>query len=260
MLIDSHCHLEIIQQKGISVETTLQEFKKVGGEAVVTIGTDWDFGQFIRQFRNTHGLVHQGVKVFHTSGWHPHESESFNDDVQKEVLELLALPGCVGIGEFGLDYYYKHSSPEKQKESFRWQLQLAQARKLPYVIHTRDAEEDTLEILDETKYYNGVIHCFTGTANFAQECVKRGMLLSFSGVVTFKNSAELKNIAQNIPKNRLMIETDSPFLAPIPFRGKTNQPSYLTGTLEIIRELWGISQEETSKILLENTKKFFQFT
>jgi TatD DNase family protein len=165
----------------------------------------------------------------------------------------------VAIGETGLDYYYKHSSPDQQIRWFREQIRLARSRKLPLVIHSRDAKEETLLILEEEKAFEvgGVLHCFTGDQDMATRGMELGFLISFSGIVTFSKAIEVQQVARNIPADKLLIETDCPFLAPVPFRGKRNEPVYVRSVAEKIADLKGMTLEEISRTTSNNARKLF---
>src|SRR6185295_1969806 len=177
------------------------------------------------------------------------------------LTDLSAHPKVIAWGEIGLDYHYDNSPRDVQRRAFIKQLQIARDRRLPAVIHTREAEADTLAILsDEWRGSDlpGVIHCFTGTRDFAEEVIKLGFLISFSGVVTFKKAEDLRLTARLLPIEKILIETDSPFLAPVPFRGRRNEPAYVVETARAIGELRGLPAEEIGRITTENFKRLFR--
>ncbi len=199
--------------------------------------------------------------IYTTVGVHPHEARLLDDKLYARLAELSEHPKVIAWGEIGLDYHYDNSPRDVQQEAFRRQLRMARERRLPVVIHTREAEADTLAILDkEWKDANlpGVIHCFTGTRAFAEEAVRLGFYISFSGVVTFKKADDLRETAKILPLERLLIETDSPFLAPVPFRGRRNEPAYVVEVARAIAEARGASSEEIGRATSENFKRVFR--
>ena len=191
-------------------------------------------------------------------GVHPHEAKEYSEETDKFLRENCDHPKIVAIGEIGLDYYYDNSPRDIQKEAFKKQLQIAIDKDMPVQIHTRDAEEDTIKILQSFKgKVRGIIHCFTGSQNLADECLKLGLNISISGVVTFKKAQELQETVKGLPLDRIHVETDSPFLAPTPHRGKKNEPSFVIHTAEKVAELKGIDLETLSKVTRENTYSVF---
>jgi len=184
-------------------------------------------------------------RVFFTAGIHPHDAQTHgnNSELKKEIEALLKHPKCVAIGECGLDYYYSHSPREKQLEIFEWQIQLAEKYNLPLMIHTRDAEDDTIRLLEKFKGH-AVFHCFTGTQKLADFGIKKGFRVSFSGIVTFKSAEDLRKVARTLPKENILIETDSPYLAPIPMRGKRNESSFIVHTAQFLAKELKIDEQE----------------
>lgn len=253
-LIDSHCHLSAKENLN-EIQDILARAEAVGVRKFVNICTDLSempaLLETSNMFRN----------VYCTVGTHPHEAskELLRYDqkfLAETVASYCANPVVIGIGEIGLDYYYNHSPHTDQQSCFEHYLEIAAKLQMPVSIHTREAEEDTVKIL--TKYaphLTGVIHCFTGSAWLAQEVIKLGFYISISGVITFKKSLELREIVRTIPLERLLIETDAPFLAPLPHRGKRNEPSYIIETSRTLAEVKGVSDEE---IALETTQNFFR--
>ncbi len=198
--------------------------------------------------------------VYTTAGIHPHNAEEAEDPSVEAIVAESRSDKVVGIGETGLDFHYNFSNPERQEMVFRNHIRAAIAVNLPLIVHTREAEELTIKILDEEGAVNcgGVIHCFTGTQKLADWAVDSGFYVSFSGILTFKNAKDLHQVAIATPLDRILIETDSPYLAPIPYRGKRNEPSYVVKIAEKIAELKGISLEEVALATTENYKKLFR--
>lgn len=248
--IDLHCHLNFLE---VTAQEAITKALASGVSKMVTIGTE----------PNDHKIVLElaekwAPNVYCTLGVHPHEAKLYDMNCELWLKEHLSKERVVAVGEIGLDYYYDHSPQDIQKKVFRRQLELAREYDLPVQIHTRDAEEDTIKILNEFKGITGVIHCFTGTASLAREVLALGLNISISGVVTFKNADSLREIVREIPLDRIHVETDSPFLTPVPFRGKKNEPAYVVQTGEFIADLLKLSKEEFSKITSENTLRVFK--
>ena len=216
------------------------------------------------------GSLPQGLKlaeehsfIYAAVGLHPHEASLYDEQLEQELLAAAQHEKVIGWGEIGLDYHYDNSPREVQREAFKRQLRMARERRLPISIHTRDAEADTLAILDEEwtdSGLGGVIHCFTGTRTFAEAAVERGLLISFSGVITFKKAEDLRETARRLPIEKLLIETDSPFLAPVPYRGRRNEPAYVVETAVAIAELRGTAAEEIGRATSENFSRLFKLS
>ncbi len=248
--LDLHAHLNMLDQPaGEIIQLALQN----GVERIVTIGTNPEDNPIALSL----------AKAYYPSvhcclGIHPHDASSFDDKARQDLIKWLSEDSVIGVGEIGLDYYYEHSPREVQKEVFRKMLQMSLDVRMPVQIHTRDAEEDTVEILKEFKgQIRGIIHCFTGTRWLAEQVLDLGLNISFSGIVTFKSAAELREVVKATPLDRLHIETDSPFLTPMPHRGKPNDPSKVIHTAECVAQLKGVSLEELSKVTKANAKKLF---
>jgi len=248
--IDVHAHLNYLEDAPADV---LARAKTNGVEKIITIGTCQKDHNTVLDLVNT-----CGPNVYGTLGVHPHEAKEYNNEIDKFLRTNCDHPKIVAIGEIGLDYYYDNSPRDIQHEAFKRQLQIAVDKDLPVQIHTRDAEEDTVKILQSFGgKVRGIIHCFTGSQYLADECLKLGLNISISGVVTFKKALELQETVKGLPLNRIHVETDSPFLAPIPHRGKKNEPSFVIHTAEKVAELKGISLDELSKATKENTFSVF---
>lgn len=196
--------------------------------------------------------------IYAAVGIHPEEADEFNEDVIDEIREFSKSSKVKAIGEIGLDYYWEENPPrEKQKEIFIRQMELARELKLPVIIHSRDAQEDTLDILKMFPEVKGVVHCFSGSVETARECVEIGYYIGITGVITFKNAKKVKEVVKAIPIDRLLVETDCPYMAPVPHRGTRNQSSYIKHIIDEISEIKGISQEEIEEITINNTKELF---
>jgi TatD DNase family protein len=249
-LIDIHAHLDMLED---SPEISLQKAKAAGVSRIITIGTEpADHPQVLAIARRLY------PEVYCTLGVHPHHGTGWSEDVAAFIEKHASEKEVVAIGEIGLDYYYNQSPVEEQKEAFRRQLEIACRLKMPVEIHTRDAEEDTVEILQEFKgQVTGVIHCFTGTSWLAKECLNLGLNISFSGVVTFKNAESLRETCKSVPLERMHVETDAPFLTPVPLRGQKNTPAYVVHTAAFVAALRGISEEKLMEITTANARQLF---
>lgn len=249
MWIDTHTHLDSLEDPEEAIKNA--SLNKVN--TIITIGTSKKDHFKVLEFSKKH------KSVYCTLGVHPHEAESFDPETESFMLSHLTDSKVVGVGEIGLDYYYNNAPKELQKEVFKRQLQIAKDFNLPVEIHARDAEEDIINLLTEFKgHVSGVIHCFSGSQNFATEVLALGYNLSISGIVTFKNADKLREIVKNTPLDRLHIETDAPYLTPIPFRGKKNQPAYVVHVAEQVAKIKKVSLEELSKQLSQNSQLVFK--
>ncbi len=254
MLIDSHVHLDDLRYD-TDRETVLQRAEAAGVEAMITIGCDLATSQAAAALAGAH------PQVFATIGVHPHEAKEIKDGWYEAFRSLARQPKVVAYGEIGLDYHYDHSPREVQRERFREQIHLARELNLPLIIHTREAQDDTVTILREegAGEAGGVFHCFSGDAWLAKDALDMGFYLSFSGVLTFKNATMLRDIAKTVPLDRLMVETDCPYLAPVPYRGKRNEPAYVQYVAETLAEVRGNgSFESLARATVDNTKRLFR--
>jgi TatD DNase family protein len=259
--VDSHTHLE--HKYPFTVDEYLANARAQGVRTFVTIGTEPDSLTALRD------LAEKYPDVYFTVGIHPHEAKDYTDEVERAMDSLRTHPKCVAVGEIGLDYYYDHSPREEQKRVFERQLELAIAWDKPIVIHARDAEPDLLERLTSyaerrlkagNKREPGIIHCFSGTRHFAEECLKLGFYISFSGIVTFKKADDLRSIARDVPLDKILLETDAPFLAPMPHRGKPNQSAYLIETAKLVAQVKGIGLDALSAATVANSRRIFAIT
>jgi TatD DNase family protein len=249
--IDIHTHLNFL--KDTTPEKAVAEAQAAGVARMITIGTEPDDHSIVLALAKKHFPV-----VGCTLGVHPHEGRVYNDEVEAWLNAHLAEPEVVAVGEIGLDYYYLSSPADEQNAAFRRQMQLAEKFALPVEIHTRDAEADTVEILREFRgRVRGVIHCFTGTAWLAEQALDCGYNLSFSGVVTFKKAEELRAVVRTTPLDRMHVETDAPFLAPVPHRGTQNTPAFVVHTAKVVAELKGIDEAQLREATWQNAHRVF---
>ncbi|KHD87443.1 MAG: TatD related DNase [Bdellovibrio sp. ArHS] len=248
--IDIHAHLNMLEE---GVDAAIAHAKAAGVRKIITIGTE----------PGDHPIVLDIARkyypdVYCTLGVHPHDGKAYSEEAGRFIEQHSSEPCVVAIGEIGLDYYYDQSPREQQKEAFRAQLEIAKRTKLPIEIHTRDAEEDTIAILKEFQGdVTGVVHCFTGTEWLAKQALDVGLNISISGVVTFKNADSLRQTVKMLPLDRIHVETDAPFLAPIPMRGKKNTPAYVVHTAKFVAELKGVSEEQLCEQTRLNALKMF---
>ena len=196
--------------------------------------------------------------VYAAVGWHPEEAAGWTDDSLEQIRALAAQPKVCAIGEIGLDYHYEDPPRDVQQRAFRMQMELAQKLSLPVVIHEREAHEDGLRIISDFPDVTGVFHCFSGSYEMAKELIRRGWYIGFTGVVTFKNARKAVEVAEKIPLDRILIETDCPYMAPEPFRGRRNDPSLVPFVAKKIAEIRGISAEEAAAVTEENAKRLFR--
>jgi TatD DNase family protein len=253
MSIDSHCHLQDPKFAKDRLEV-IERAKKAGVEAFITIGCD------IETTKDAHHIASIHPEVFFTAGFHPHEAKKADQEALAALKILAQKHKCVAIGECGLDYYYEHSPKNTQNDVFAHQLDLAKELNLPVVIHLRDAFSDCQSLLKQAGLADQsvVIHCFSGSLSEAKAFLDMGLLISLSGILTFKKAGELPEVAKAIPLDRLLIETDAPYLAPIPHRGQRNEPAFIKLILEKIAEIRAEPTDQIDKILTENTKRFFK--
>ena len=251
-MIDSHAHLTF-KDYGGDPEAPLKRFREAGGEAVVNVGTTLEDSRGVLEFSRRHPGF-----VFATAGLHPQELEGVTEKDWKDFEALTRSGGFVAIGETGLDYHRPGADMAKQKAFFRQQVALAIALDLPVVIHNRDSDEDTLAVLDEFQgKARGVFHCFGSTLKTAEAAVARGFSVSFSGILTFPKAGNLHETARALPLERILVETDCPFLAPVPHRGKTNEPAFVSLTIEALAKLQGIPPEAARRATAANARRMF---
>lgn len=253
MWFDSHCHLDDERYNGQDPSVLVDRAKEAGVDLLVTIGTS------VESSGNAVEISERFDNVYCAVGVHPHESDSVDlDDVKTSLLGLAGKEKVVAVGEIGLDYYKNYSSKETQINLFHAQIEVAKEFGKPLVIHCRDAHEDCHRILMESGITDCVIHCFTGNKDDARKYVDLGYYISFSGIVTFQKAVELQKAAKYVPLDRILIETDAPYLAPEPYRGKINEPAYVVKVARKIAELKSCSLEELSKTLQGNIRSVFR--
>jgi len=252
-LIDSHCHLDFPDFSG-KIDETIARAKAAGVERMITIGTRLRQGPKLQEIAEAH------EEVFFTLGVHPHYAAEEDAFDAQPLRKFARHPRCVGLGEAGLDYYYKRAPVEISRQLFREHIALARELDLPLVIHTRDAEDDTAKILREEMAagtFRALLHCFTSSRALAETALELGLSISFSGVLTFKNSDELRAVAKDVPLDRLLVETDAPYLTPVPHRGKRNEPAFVADTARVLAEVKGVSYDEIAVATRANTLKLF---
>tara|TARA_B100001142_G_scaffold303318_1_gene330558 strand:- start:628 stop:1389 length:762 start_codon:yes stop_codon:yes gene_type:complete len=251
-MIDSHCHLDH-DPLNKNIPKILENAKKVGIKKILTISTT------MNSFEKILKIVELDDIIYGTCGIHPHESEKEIIDKKTLIENVNRNKKIIAIGETGLDFYYNHSNHDKQISSFKSHIEASIDLNMPVIVHSRNAENETYDILNLYKDYKPkiLLHCFTGSKKLADKLMKLNSFFSSSGIITFKNSIELQDTFKEIPNDRLLIETDSPFLAPVPMRGKTNEPSFVKYTAEKLGELKKISYEEIIKITTNNFNTLF---
>jgi TatD DNase family protein len=253
MLVDSHCHLDF-PEFAAELSDVVARAKAAGVGVCVSIGTR------LSGFAAVAAVAARFPDIYCSVGVHPHEAEKEPLDDAVPLLALARNPKVVGIGETGLDYYYEHSPRAKQIENFRAHISAARALALPLIVHTRDAEDDTIGILREEMgqgAFTGLIHCFTGTERLADAAFDLGLYISASGIATFKKSDALRAVLARVPLDRLLVETDAPYLAPVPHRGKRNEPAFVAHTAAMLAGLKGVPFEELARATTDNFFRLF---
>jgi TatD DNase family protein len=252
MLFDTHAHLNADQYLEDLYEV-MERAKEAGVSNIVVVGFDTITINRAMELAKAHDNIYACV------GWHPVDAIDMTDDDLKWIEELASHPKVVAIGEMGLDYHWDKSPHDIQKEVFRKQIRLAKKVKLPIVIHNRDATADIVKILreEEAAEVGGIMHCFSGSVEIAKECLDMNFYISLGGPVTFKNAKKPKEVALEIPLDKLLIETDCPYLTPHPYRGQRNEPSYVKLVAEQIAEIRGVTFEEIARVTSDNAKKLF---
>lgn len=252
-IVDSHCHLDYEGLAG-NLPDILKRCDDVGVGLALSISS---------RFKNLQALIaiaEQHENVFCTAGTHPHHADEEADVTVGELVASCTHPKVVGIGEAGLDYHYDLSSRQAQMKGFLTHIAAARETGLPLIIHTREAEEDTARVLEAEMArgaFKAVLHCFTSQQWLATKGIEFGLYVSFSGILTYKNAADLRQTAKELPSDRLLVETDSPFLAPVPYRGKSNEPSYVVKTLECLADVRGQSADDMAKVTSDNFFRLF---
>jgi TatD DNase family protein len=252
-LIDSHCHLDFPDFAG-ELDAVVERAQAAGVERMITIGTK------VEKAARAAEIAEAYDSVYFTVGTHPHEAAGEAAADFAAMRRFAAHPKCVGIGEAGLDYHYNYAPPDVAKRVFRGQIALARDLGLPLVIHTRDAEGDTAAILKDEMgqgRFAALLHCFTCSRGLAEDALELGLMISFSGVVTFKKSQDLRDIARDVPLDRILVETDAPYLAPVPHRGKRNEPAFVAATARAVAEAKGVTFEALAEATRANTLRLF---
>ena len=254
MLVDSHCHLDFPDYAG-DVDGVVMRARAAGVGVCLSIGTE------LSRFAGVRAVAEKFPDVWCSVGVHPHEAEKELLADAAPLLAEISHPKVVGIGETGLDYYYEHSPRAAQRENFRIHIAAGRQTGLPVIVHTRDADDDTIGVLEDEMgkgAFSGLIHCFTGTQRLADAALAMGFYISVSGIATFKNSGALRDVIKTVPLDRLLVETDAPFLAPVPYRGKTNEPAFVVHTAKMLAELKGIGEAELAAATTENFFRLFR--
>ncbi|MGE4060222.1 MAG: TatD family hydrolase [Sphingomonadales bacterium] len=248
MLVDSHCHLDF-PQLSADLDGVVARAEAAGVGLMLTISTA------LARFDRVLAIAEKYDNIYCSVGVHPHEAEAEPDTVARRLVELSAHPKVVGIGETGLDYFYEHSPRDIQQHVFREHIKAARETGLPLIVHTRDADDDTIRILAEEMgqgAYPGLIHCFSSSRELAEKSVELGLYISISGIATFKKAGELRETIRGLPLDRLLVETESPYLAPIPYRGKDNEPSFEVHTARTVAGLKNVSPEALAEKTTDN--------
>jgi TatD DNase family protein len=253
MLIDTHCHLDF-PDFAEELETYVARAEAAGVDRMVTISTR------VARFPTYAAIAERFASVWCSVGTHPHGAHEELDVTVEQLVALSAHPRCIAIGEAGLDYHYDKSPREAQAQGLRVHIAAARMTQLPLVIHARQADDDMIAILREETgkgTFPAILHCFTAGEALAKTGVELGLYISFSGILTFKTSEELRRIARMVPRERLLVETDAPYLAPVPFRGKRNEPAYVVETAKILGETIGVGFDEIARITSANARRCY---
>ena len=254
-LIDSHAHIQSREYAG-ETEMIIKRAREAGVKKIIVVGGAGDMSS------NTEAvaLAASSPDLYATVGMHPHDAKEVGDDVLQAVRELAAHPKVIAVGETGLDYFYDHSPREVQRKVFVQFIRLAEGTGLPLVVHERDAASEAVELLrgEGAGKLCGVIHCFTGDYDAARNYLDLGFYISFSGIITFKNAEPLREVARKVPLDRMFVETDSPYLTPVPYRGKRNEPAHVRWVAETIARVKAIPLEEVAETTTRNVQESFQ--
>ena len=253
-MIDSHCHLDF-EELNKDLKKILNNAKNQNVLGMQTICTK------IKEFDKLINISSKHNNIWCSIGTHPHNAEEESHISAEEIIKLCKNKKVIGIGETGLDYYYENSKKNIQIESFLKHIYVSQKTKIPIIIHAREADEDIINILNseyKKEKFSGVIHCFTSSYELAKSALNIGFYISFSGIITFKNANDIRESCKKIPIERILIETDAPYLAPVPYRGKTNEPSFIKETLNKISEIKNINQDDVEKITTYNFFNLFK--
>jgi len=250
MIIDSHAHLEM-KEFDSDREEVIKRAKEAGVDFIITVGTNLVLS------RKAVALAQKYQNIYATIGIHPHDAAKADNKACESLKELALSQKIVAYGEIGLDFFRNISSREKQIKVFGLQLELAQELNLPVIIHDREAHELTLKMVKASSVRRGVFHCFSGDYTMAKQCIDLGFCISIPGVVTFDKAKTIQNVAEHVPLSSLLLETDAPYLAPVPHRGKRNEPSFIIHTAKKVAEIKKVSWEEVAQVTAGNTMKLF---
>jgi TatD DNase family protein len=255
MLIDSHAHIQGKEYAG-EVKAVIDRAREAGVEKIVAVGGAGDMSS------NTDAIALAELfpNVYATVGMHPHDAKDVGESELNRLRQLAAAPKVIAIGETGLDYYYDHSPREVQRRAFVRFIQMSRATELPLVVHERDASEHVADLLrsEGEGKLRGVIHCFTGSYESARAYLDLGFYLSFTGIITFKNAEPLRDVVRKVPLDRIFVETDSPYLTPVPHRGKRNEPAYVRFVAETVTRIKGVALEEVAQTTTRNVEDLFK--
>jgi TatD DNase family protein len=252
-LVDSHCHLDFPDLQA-DIEAVIARARAASIKRMITISTR------VRRFHEVQAIIERYDDVFGSVGTHCHNAAEEDDVALEEIIGLSRHPKVVAIGEAGLDYHYDFSPRDVQARGFRKHIAAARETGLPLVIHAREADEDVVAILEDEMArgrFEAVLHCFSSGAGLARRGLELGLYVSFSGILTFKKSEDLRAIARQVPLDRLLVETDAPYLAPMPFRGQRNEPAYVTHTARVLGETIGVDEAEVARLTSENAFRLF---
>ena len=253
MLVDSHCHLDF-PDFATELDAVVERARAAGVGRIVTISTR------VKQHAAVLAIAERYASVYCSVGTHPHHAHEELDITVEHLVALTCAAKVVAIGEAGLDYHYTYSSRDAQEQGFRTHVAAARQTGLPLVIHSRDADEDMARILAEEMgrgAFVAVLHCFTGSRELARRAIDLGLFISFTGIVTFKKSDELRLIAASLPRDRFLVETDAPYLAPVPYRGKPNEPAFVTATAAAVATLKGVEPQHLDEVTSANFFRLF---
>lgn len=253
MIVDSHCHLDF-KEFSADRDAIVRRAKEAGVGAMVTISTR------VKEFDRIREIVETYDNVFGSVGTHPHNADEELDVSAEDLIRIAEHPKIVAIGEAGLDYHYDHAPHDAQAQGFRTHIAAARETGLPLVIHAREADEDMIRILEDESAkgaFPAVLHCYSSGAELARRGVALGLYVSFSGILTFKNSQNVRDIAMSVPDDRILVETDAPYLAPAPHRGQTNEPSYTVHTAQVLADIRGWTFEKAAQCTTENFARLF---
>lgn len=253
MLVDSHCHLNFPDFKD-DLDGVVERARAAGVRVMQTICTE------MAEFDEVHGIAQRYDDVYCSVGVHPNESGETKISTAQELISKTSSAKVIGIGETGLDYHYERSDRDTQKASFLEHISAGRQTGLPVIVHTRDADEDTVQILTEEMgkgTFKCLIHCFTSSKYLAEKALELGCYISLSGIISFKNAQSIRDAVKDAPLERLLVETDAPYLAPVPYRGKRNEPSFVIHTNKMLADIKGVSEEECATITTENFFRLF---